>query len=204
MIFNSVSEILTHFIVFTSHCLTFDFRCALYRLARAGQMYIVKRETVEAEWRLALDFACSFFAAAAVLRSNRDKTHFLPLPLCHQCAAALPCSTVGSLLCSAGNLSLTPHHAFLPLLLSLHQTSHHLTYRNIHTSCTKDVKRHQKMISHQRRWCPSPAPETLVLVVTLYEVDSRHCDMPLPSIFNTNSFLHQVTFPGRSSPTNQH
>ena len=144
-----------------------------------------------------LQLFCSSSSAQIKPRQNTFPS-FAPVPpVCS--STSLQHSGLSALLCRK---SFTNSASCLPL--PHRQTSHHLTYRNIHTSCTKDVKRHQKMISHQRRWCPSPAPETLVLVVTLYEVDSRHCDMPLPSIFNTNSFLHQVTFPGRSSPTNQH
>ena len=132
-------------------------------------------------------FCRSFiFASAAVLRSNRDKTHFLPFPPYtlpphppphpplppSQNFPVTACSAVDSLLCRK---SFTNSASCLPL--PHRQTSHHLTYRNIHTSCTKDVKRHQKMISHQMRrggGVHHHQQHTLVLVVTLYEV-GRHC-----------------------------
>ena len=94
-----------------------------------------------------------------------------PLPP-SQYFPASTCSAVESLLCRK---SFTNSASRLPL--PHRQTSHHLTYRNIHTSCTKDVKRHQKMISHQMRrggGVHHHQQHTLVLVVTLYEV-GRHC-----------------------------
>ena len=137
--------------MFTSHRSTFSFRCALYQMGCQGWAHIVKTETAQAEWGWhALDFACSSFFATHIKPRQNTFPSFATNPL-PPSPAALPSTSLHPPaaqwdLCSAGNLSLTAHHAFL----LHHQTSHHLTYRNIHTSCTKDAKRHQKVISHRR------------------------------------------------------
>ena len=156
-------------------------------------MYVYcERETAEAEWgwRPALDFAAAafFFAAALVLRSNRDKTHFLPLPLYYnppslQHCLVLSCSTVASLLCrksftnSASCLPPTPplpSTNFTSLDISQHT---HVLHQGREMSPENDFP------PERRRWCPpSPAPATLVLVVTLYEVGPVS---PAPPLYST-------------------
>ena len=149
-------------------------------------MYIYcERETCEAEWgwRLALDFVCSSFFLQQQRQQCSDQTatkhiSFLCpctttplLPPSLQHCLVLSCSTAASLLCrksftnSASCLPPTPplpSTNFTSLDISQHT---HVLHQGREMSPENDFP------PERRRWCPpSPAPATLVLVVTLYEV----------------------------------
>ena len=121
---------------------------------------------------LALELFCSLSSGG----SNRDKTHFLPLPpypptlpfLCSTASQYFPvpaCCRVGSLLCrkSFTNSASCLPPSFTSLDISQHT---HVLHQGRETSPENDFP----------PGCPSPAsaPATLVLVLTLYEV-ARRC-----------------------------
>ena len=185
--FNSVRDFDTFFI--TSH----SFRFALHRWSAGAPVYILMWKGKQllklngADMQrilLALELFCSlsrgikFFAVWAG-GSNRDKTHFLPLPpypptlpfLCSTASQYFPvpaCCRVGSLLCrksftNSASCLPPPPPSFTSLDISQHT---HVLHQGRETSPENDFP----------PGCPSPAsaPATLVLVLTLYEV-ARRC-----------------------------
>ena len=158
-----------------------------------GQMCIVKGETAQAEWgwRHALYFFLQQFFLHQQHCSDQTATKHISFPFPRtvytlhpplppsQYFPASTCSAVESLLCRK---SFTNSTSYLPACYPPSPPGA-LTYRNIHTSRTKDVERHQKMISHRTNlfWC------WLCMMFVAKPGPSPHIQ-------------HQVTFPGESSP----